>query len=232
MSRVVLFVGAHPDDIEVECGGTVQVFLKDGYHVVGLSLTTGRNKEERIKRIEAIKRSSELLGYEPVITELDESDLTAKIAEERVIDLIRKYNPFIIFSPSDKDQHIDHKYSSWGADSAIRRRVKNSLHYAGPLREKEFGPGVFYAFTEEEYKRKLQAKEIHREAYGPTRYFTQEYSIESWLGQCVFEYTQRENAPHLIIGERTITPYAEWFEVRHLVNPFLGGTDLMSQVKT
>ena len=39
--RRVLFVGAHPDDIELGCGGTVACFSERGYETECIYLTNG-----------------------------------------------------------------------------------------------------------------------------------------------------------------------------------------------
>lgn len=95
------------------------------------------------------------------------------------------------------------------------------MHYCGPLRKWEFAPNIFFTFLEEEYKKKIQALEILGAAYGKTRYFTREYSMESaWLGQRLFEYEQRELAPHIEVDGQKVIPYAEGFEARRLRDPF------------
>ncbi len=39
--ETVLFVGTHPDDVELGCGGTIQVFRRNGITPVGLVMTLG-----------------------------------------------------------------------------------------------------------------------------------------------------------------------------------------------
>jgi len=211
---VVLFVGTHMDDIELGCGGTIQAFVRKGFGVVGVVISTDP-KREKVSR-----KSAELLGYELVLGGLKESDITVEAAHRLVDETVRSRHPLVVFGPTQKDDHHHHVLVSTGTDSAARRAA-NLLHYCGPLRKHEFAPNVFFTFTEEEHQKKGQALTMIGEAYGPTRYFTEHYSMESaWLGQRVYEYEQRDEAPYLVRpdGEKWI-PFAEGFEARRLRDP-------------
>lgn len=223
-NAVVLFVGTHPDDLDIGCAGTIQAFRNYGLSPVGLVMTTGHDKEDP-RRIDAVLKSSELLGYKPEFGNILSVDLTDGIVEAVVTKLIDKYQPIAVFGHSRKDTHRSHRIVSNGTDSAARR-VRNRLHYVGPEGEYEFSPNVFFTFTEQEFKRKLEALAIHREAYGDARYFHEEYLIQnSSLGQRVLQYEQRENSPFVFNGfGDKLRPYAEGFENRHLVNPILGSS--------
>jgi len=214
--KIVGFVGAHMDDIELGCGGTIQVLRKRGYRCIGLVISTDPKREE------ATKKSSELLGYELILGGISEKEIdrVGQIQEIVYEKLIKPHDPFLIFGHTPKDDHHNHVAVSIGTDSACRR-VKNLLHYCGPLRKWEFAPNIFFTFLEEEYKKKIQALEILGAAYGKTRYFTREYSMESaWLGQRLFEYEQRDLAPYIKVDGEKVLPYAEGFEARRLRDPF------------
>lgn len=222
--KVALFVGAHCDDIELSCGGTVQTLAQDGYLCVGLPLSKGRNEEEAERRLSATIKSSRLLGYTLILPELYEEDLQDIPKIKEFIDrAIEGYNPYVIFGPSPEDQHYHHKTLSVATDYA-GRGIRNRLHFAGPLSEREFNPPVYMAFTRSELDKKIRALRYHKRAYGSARYFTRE-SIEgqaSWLGQKAFEYYQREEAPFIVLPDgRRVIPYAEWFEIPSMVNPLL-----------
>ena len=234
--KSVLFVGTHPDDIEIGCGGTIQVFREDGITSVGLIMTLGYEGED-IKRRDATLKSSELLGYTPEFGAIPSQDLTDRLVEIAVAKLIEKYQPIAVFGHSDKDSHRSHKIVCDGTDSAARY-VRNRLHYVGPEGEYEFNPNVFYSFREELFKRIVKALELHRDAYGDARYFHEQYlSQKSWLGQRVLQYVQRENAPYVVDHGDKQLPYAEGFEGRHIVNPILNDSlffdsDIRGLIKT
>ena len=230
MDRTVGIVGAHLDDIELACGGTIQYLARRDYKVIGLAVTVDP------LRVEAAREASQMLGYELILGDITEEDLDRpevvdkrtttpeKMVRDLVYDkLIRQYDPFIVFTHSPKDRHHHHRWVSIGTRSGARK-VKNLLEYTGPL-EDSFSPVVFFTFGEEEMRKKLEACRRMERAYGKTRYFTEEY-IKGWaqrLGQRLFFYDQRAEAPYLVTspetGEKTI-PYAEGFEVVMLRDPF------------
>ena len=223
-NAAILFVGTHPDDIDIGCGGTIQAFRNYGFSPIGLVMTTGHNEEDPRRR-DAVLKSSELLGYTPVFGNILSVNLTDGFVEGIVAELIDKYQPVAVFGHSRKDSHRSHRIVSNGTDSAARR-VRNRLHYIGPEGEYEFSPNVFFTFTEEEFRRKVKALAIHREAYGDARYFHEEYLTQnSWLGQRVSQYVQRAESPYVLdeFGDKQ-RPYAEGFESRHMVNPVLSGS--------
>jgi LmbE family N-acetylglucosaminyl deacetylase len=213
--KTIGFVGAHMDDIELGCGGTIQALKKRGYETVGLVISTDP------KRQRAGEETAKLLGYKLVLGGISEDEIEIKKVQKIIHEkLIQPFAPFAVFGHSPKDDHHHHIAVSIGTDSACRR-VKNLLHYCGPLRKWEFAPNVFFTFFEEEHKKKIQALEILGAAYGKTRYFTEQYSMESaWLGQRIYEYEQRELAPYIEVNGKKVIPYAEGFEARRLRDPF------------
>ncbi len=212
---VIGFVGTHMDDIELGCGGTLQALRKRGFKIVGLIIS------DDSRRRSAIEETAKLLEYNLIVGEISEKEITIEGVQQFVYDkLIKSFNPFAVFGHTPKDEHHDHVKVSQGTDSAARG-VKNLLHFCGPLRKWEFAPNVFFTFTEKEHEQKIKALEILGKAYGSTRYFTREYSGESaWLGQRVYEYEQRDIAPHIELGGEKLIPFAEGFEARRLRDPF------------
>src|SRR5438874_12703860 len=63
MSSVVLAVGAHPDDIEVGCGGALLAHRANGDEVHLLVLTTGeQGPQAALSRIYEQERAADVLG--------------------------------------------------------------------------------------------------------------------------------------------------------------------------
>ena len=52
----VVAVGPHPDDLEITCGGTLALLVKQGYRVGILDLTTGEPTPRGSLEIRAVKR--------------------------------------------------------------------------------------------------------------------------------------------------------------------------------
>lgn len=112
MKLDILAVGAHPDDVELSCSGTIAKEVDRGKKVGILDLTRGElgtRGTAEIRDKEA-KAAAEILGVK-VRHNLEFSDgffenNTAHQLE--VIKIIRKYRPDVVLCNAIEDRHIDH----------------------------------------------------------------------------------------------------------------------------
>src|SRR6266446_4923547 len=86
----VLAVGAHPDDLEILCGGTLARFVKEGHDVVMCHATLGDrgsfvHSSEEIARIRGVesKRAAEICGAEEATLGLHDAEVNAADPEQR-----------------------------------------------------------------------------------------------------------------------------------------------------
>lgn len=115
----VLAVGAHPDDIEMCCAGTLAKFAAQGHQVIMAHLCNGAlggrlPKEElaAIRRHEA-EASAAVIGAEllgPLFEDLN--IFPDRAAREAVARLIRRAQPDLIIAPPPDDYHPDHVATS------------------------------------------------------------------------------------------------------------------------
>ena len=63
----ILAIGAHPDDIEYGCGGTLFRYVRNGHKVHLLVMTYGEKGGKHNTRREEQLRSAQLLGVEKVL---------------------------------------------------------------------------------------------------------------------------------------------------------------------
>ncbi len=113
----VLFIGAHPDDIEIECGGTVAKCVKRGDTVICCHLSDGDlghvqiMPEElgKIRREEA-KRAGEISGAEVIWGGFHDLDIFEHNREsvDKVVEIIRYANPDFIVTHNPDDYMPDH----------------------------------------------------------------------------------------------------------------------------
>ena len=108
----VLFFGSHPDDIELACGGTVAKLVNSGKKVGIIDLTEAElssrgNLELRKKETD---EASKILGISvrENLKLKDGNILNDEESREKVISVIRKYTPKIVFAPYPLDRHPDH----------------------------------------------------------------------------------------------------------------------------
>ncbi|MEJ2052857.1 MAG: bacillithiol biosynthesis deacetylase BshB1 [Calditrichaceae bacterium] len=135
MNLDLLAFGAHPDDVELSCGGTIIKLVKAGYSVGVIDLTEAelstRGTVEN-RRIETAK-AGEIMGIK-VRENLQIPDGHIDNVEKnrlKVINSIRKYKPKIVFAPYTDDRHPDHVHAS--------KLIIESAFYSGLVKiESEF----------------------------------------------------------------------------------------------
>ena len=112
MKLDILAIGAHPDDVELGCGGTLAKEIKNGKIVGILDLTKGElgtRGTDETRRVEA-EAAKNILGV-AVRENLGIADgffLNDKENQLKIIEVIRKYQPDVILSNAPHDRHPDH----------------------------------------------------------------------------------------------------------------------------
>jgi bacillithiol biosynthesis deacetylase BshB1 len=112
MKLDVLAIGAHPDDVELGCGGTLALLARQGRKVGILHLTRGERgtrgtAEERLAEAE---RAAEALGaVELAFLDCGDGGLrTGPAEEDALIEVLRRFRPELVISPTPHDRHPDH----------------------------------------------------------------------------------------------------------------------------
>ena len=135
MKLDILAFGAHPDDVELGCSGTIAKEVSLGKKVGIIDLTRGElgtRGSVEIRNSESAK-ASEILGV--VVREnLDMRDgffVNDEAHQMKVIEMIRKYQPEIVLCNAITDRHIDHgKGSKLVSDACFLsglRQIKTEL---------------------------------------------------------------------------------------------------------
>lgn len=113
----VLAVGAHPDDLELLCGGTLARFVRDGHEVTMCHATTGdkgsyiHTSEEIARiRIREAQRAAAICGAKHATLGLHDGEFSAAEPEQRrlMVDLVRSVRPDVIITHSPNDYMSDH----------------------------------------------------------------------------------------------------------------------------
>ncbi len=122
----VIAVGAHPDDVEIGCGGTLGTLVLQGYRVGIIDLTDGEptpNSPGPEFRLEEARKAAEILGVH--VRE------TLKLPNRRLFDsfearvelakIFRKYRPKIVMGIADKTPMAspDHWQAMQITDAAV-----------------------------------------------------------------------------------------------------------------
>jgi len=116
MKLDILAFGAHPDDVELSCSGTLAIEIENGKSVGIIDLTRGEmgTRGSAEIRDQESSQAAEILGVK--IREnlgfkdaLFPNDDTHKL---EVIKLLRKYQPEVVLCNAISDRHIDHGRAS------------------------------------------------------------------------------------------------------------------------
>jgi len=130
----LIFFGAHADDIELSCGGTIAKAVNDGLRIGIIELTRGElgtRGTPSVRRREALK-AARILGA-LFREQLDFSDggmRTGRNEELQIIEIVRRCRPKLVFSMWPDDRHPDHIRAG--------RIVTEASFYSG-LRQLETG---------------------------------------------------------------------------------------------
>ena len=112
MKLDILAFGAHPDDVELGCGGTLAKEISLGKKVGVVDLTRGElgTRGSVIIRNQESANAARILGV--VVREnLDMRDgffVNDEAHQLEIIKMIRKYQPEIVLCNAVDDRHIDH----------------------------------------------------------------------------------------------------------------------------
>jgi bacillithiol biosynthesis deacetylase BshB1 len=137
MKLDVLAIGAHPDDAELGCGGTLALLARGGRKVGLLHLTRGergtRGTEEE-RRAEAEQAAAALGAADLDFLDCGDGSLRNGPAEEdALIALLRRWRPELVLGPTPHDRHPDH--------ARAHQLVEAACFYAGLAnRAPESGP--------------------------------------------------------------------------------------------
>ena len=129
LKRVLVFA-AHPDDDIFGCGGSLAKHVKQENQVSACYMTSGdagsldcRKKElARIREDEA-RKAAQVIGFQE-LTFLRNPDGYLKHDEEnlkKLVELIRKKRPNIVYVHAESDAHQDHRVTFHLANEAIGR---------------------------------------------------------------------------------------------------------------
>ena len=200
--RKIMIIGAHPDDPETGCGGTMIRLAKAGHEVISVYFTrgergipgTGLDESARIRTTEAIE-ACRLLGVRPVF--MTQIDGDSEITQERYNEmhkLIEDYKPDIVFAHWPIDSHRDHaNCSNLVFDAWIKMDKPFELYYfevCSGIQTMQFYPTDFVDITSVvELKRKACFCHVSQ---GPERWYEKEHGrMEEFRGmQSDVEYAE------------------------------------------
>lgn len=112
----ILAIGAHPDDVELGCGGTLAKLISEGKKVAVVDLTQGElgTRGTNLTRAEEAANAAAIQGYvnRENLKMKDGFLVNSEEYQMQIVKMIRKYKPEIVFSNAIDDRHPDHAKGS------------------------------------------------------------------------------------------------------------------------
>jgi LmbE family N-acetylglucosaminyl deacetylase len=139
----VLAIGAHPDDIEFGCAGTLMKYSDNGHNVYSLVLTGGDQGGSKNTRRREAEEAARKMGVKEILWK-SYRDTELPLNKPLIDDIeqaIGVVQPSFIFVHHKDDTHQDHRALAQAAISATRY-IRNVLFYEGPT-SVDFSPNVF-----------------------------------------------------------------------------------------
>lgn len=157
----ILAIGAHPDDIEFGCGGSLIKYTRKGHRLSLLVMTGGGLGGPADVRMAEQTASRRILNAEEIFWGgFEDTHLTVGIDLIRKIEqVIETVKPEFIFCNFPDDTHQDHRHLAQAIMSATRY-IRNVLFYEGPTTQ-NFNPQV-YVDIADTLDAKLEALRAHR----------------------------------------------------------------------
>ena len=112
----ILAIGAHPDDVELLCAGTIARYGKEGHEIFICHVCDGNKgsmihtSEElaKIRRSES-KNSARIIGATSIWGQMSDGEVVLDLdSRVKIIDVIRQANPDLLVTQYPGDYHSDH----------------------------------------------------------------------------------------------------------------------------
>jgi len=145
--------GAHPDDIEICCGGTLIKLVDAGHSVVLVDVVRGELSTRGtpdLRQLEAEAAAKIIGAVARENLELEDGNVHAsKVGKRKVAEVVRKFRPRVAFLPYYRARHPDHYNTS--------NLVYEGIFLAGLPRyetgqEPHRPSRIFYYMTAREFK--------------------------------------------------------------------------------
>ncbi|MBM7584327.1 bacillithiol biosynthesis deacetylase BshB1 [Bacillus pakistanensis] len=112
----ILAFGAHADDVEIGMGGSIAKYSSFGKKIVICDLTHAElssNGTIELRKKEAGSASKQLGVHERITLDIPDRGLflTEKNIQ-KIVEVIRRYRPKVVFAPNEIDRHPDHGNAS------------------------------------------------------------------------------------------------------------------------
>lgn len=181
----IIAIGAHADDIEISCGGTIAKAVKDGHEVLMIVMTsseytdyTGKVLRTQEEAEREGKKAAEILGAKLKTLTFPTKDVPYNSKSVEILDeIFNEYQPDIILTHWPHDTHQAHRTTALASISAAR--YFNTILMYEPMMPSGrsyhgFRAQVYVDITEF-HQIKMDVLKVHESQYN-------KYGGDFWLG--------------------------------------------------
>lgn len=147
----ILAVGAHPDDIELGCGGALAKYASRGHPIRAIVFSRGRRGSlSDLNRASETDKAFRKLGITDVhVLDFEDTRLWFHLNELVLVleQHVREVRPFRVFTMFREDRHQDHR-TVYEASAIACRTVPQLLGYETPSSYPNFRPTIFEDITD------------------------------------------------------------------------------------
>ena len=156
----ILSIGAHPDDIEYGCAGTLIKYADRGHHIYLMVLTSGQEGGSEEIRKQEQEAAAEIMSVQEIFWGgyHDTQIPLGKELIDRIEGVISQVDPDLILVNHGDDTHQDHRVLTKATMSATRY-VRNVLFFEVPTTQ-NFNPQV-YVDISNTLERKFKVLKAH-----------------------------------------------------------------------
>lgn len=153
MKLDILAIGSHPDDVELNCGGTLAKEVSRGKKVGILDLTRGElgsNGSADLRDVEAAN-AAKILGVHTRenLAFRDGFFVNDETHQLKIIEVIRKYKPEVVLCNAVSDRHIDHaKGSKLASDACFLSGLMRIRTTLNGVEQKHWRPKQVYHYIQ------------------------------------------------------------------------------------
>ena len=144
----ILAIGAHPDDIELGCGGLLIKAVRQGHNVYMYTLTRGAASGDPINRTREQIEAAKFIGAKTMwIDSFEDTKVSMNVELIRHIEAAMSCSHAdVVYTHPLRDTHHDHRAIA-EATLEAGRFIPNILSYEMPV-TKDFSPHVYYDISD------------------------------------------------------------------------------------
>ena len=164
MRKNILAIGAHPDDIELGCGGSIIKHLELGDEVYVLVLTNGEKGNHSPGRKECLKslRSLGIKRKNIFFANFSDGHVSDDLNVVNFIEeLINRLKIVRVYTHHFNDRHQDHRNCSYAVSSAARK-VPEIFLFQGPSTKVSFEPHYYIELFDKHINKKIESMSCYK----------------------------------------------------------------------